>query len=347
MKRIAFFLTFLALLTAYSNAQVNLQPAATVNLTRSEVITVGQLRTEVEGMEKSAGRTFTQAERVQVLDLMINQRLVLQAAERDRIAVTDNEINQQIQQLRSSMAQQIGRQPTDAEFAQAVMSESGLDVPAFRDQLRRQMIVQKYLVSKKGDLLNSVRAPTETEITTQYNNARTDFVRPDTIRFSMIQVVYGPDAASRNRARDLANQLYREIGSNPSKFDELVLRAQAPNSGYQAGDAGYMPRNSQAVSVVGQEFLDIAFNLRQGEISRLIEGRQGFQIIKVTENHAMKSLQLDDIYQPGSNITVRQYIFNVMVNQRQQSVLAQASQELTSELRAGRTFQVFENNIRW
>ncbi|MCL2243830.1 MAG: peptidyl-prolyl cis-trans isomerase [Treponema sp.] len=347
MKRTIFFLTLLTLLSVSGFAQANLQPAATVNLIRSEVITVGQLRTEVDRMEKSAGRVLTQAERSQVLDVMINERLAIQAAERDRVTVTENEVNQQIQELRSQMAQQIGRQPTDAEFNQAIREQSALEMPAFREQLRKQLIVQKYLLSKKSELLGSVKVPTEAEISTQYNNARTEFVRPETVRFSMIQVPYGADAAARNRARDLANQLIREIGSNPSKFDEIVLRSAAPNSGYQAGDAGYLPRNSQAVSTVGQVFIDIAFSLRQGEVSRLIEGIQGFQIIKVTENHAMRNLELDDIAQLGTRITVRQYIGQTMLNQRQQAVLTQATQELTTELRAGRTFQVFDNNIRW
>jgi len=346
MKRILF--VFLGLLIAVPGfSQSGLQPAATINLIRTEAITVGQLRTEVERMEKSAGRPLTQPERLQVLDVIINERLVMQAAERDRILVTENEINQQIQQFRGSMMQQLGRQPTDAEFAQAVMNESGLDVPTFREQLRRQMIVQKYLMAKKGDLINSVKMPTDEEIAAEFALLRSELVRPDTIRFSMIQVLYGPDAAARQRARTLADSLVREINNDPSKFDEVVSRSVAPNSGYQAGDAGYLPRNQEARQVAGQAFMDVAFSLRQGQVSRLIEGQQGFQIIKVTENYPSRQLELTDIFQLGTRITVRDYIGQIMLNQRNQAILAQASQEIVMELRTGRTFQIFENNIRW
>jgi parvulin-like peptidyl-prolyl isomerase len=347
MKR-AVFVTFLCFLAAVSGfAQADLQPAAIVNLIRTEPITVRQLRSEVTRLETANGRVLTQAERLQVLDLIINERLALQAAERDRVIVTENEVNQQMQQFRNSIAQQLGRQPTDADFAQVVREQRGLDVPAFREETRKQMIVQKYLLSKKGELINSVRAPTEDEIMTEYNLLRGDLVRPETIRFSMIQVPYGSDSASRTRARDLANRLVQEIGSNPSKFDEVVARSVAPNSGYQAGDAGFLPRNQEARSVVGQDFMNVAFNLRQGEVSRLIEGGQGFQIIKVTENYSVASLQLDDIFQLGTRVTVREYIGQALLSQRQQAILAQASQELVTELRAGRSFQVFENNINW
>jgi len=347
MKRTVFFtvLCFLAAVSGFT--QADLQPAATINLIRTEPITVRQLRGEVTRLEAANGRVLTQAERLQVLDLMINERLALQGAERDRVIVTENEVNQQMQQFRNSMAQQIGRNPTDAEFAQAIREQRGLDVPAFREETRRQMIVQKYLMSKKGDLINSITAPTENEIVAEYNLLRTQLVRPQTVRFSMIQVPYGTDSASRTRARELADRLVQEIGTNPSRFDEVAARSVAPNSGYQAGDAGYLPLNPEARNVVGQNFLNVAFSLTQGQVSGLIEGLQGFQIIKVTENYAERSLQLDDIFQLGTRITVREYIRQALLSQRQQAILAQASQELVSELRAGRVFQIFENNLNW
>jgi len=346
MKRLIF--VFLGLLTAINGfSQAGLQPAATVNLIRTEPVTVGQLKVEVERMEKVSGRTLSQPERLQVLDVMINERLVMQAAERDRVLLTDNELNQQINQFRATMAQQIGRQPTDAEFAQAVMSESGLDVPTFRDQLRRQLIVQKYLMAKKGDIIQGVKIPTDDDIAAEFALRKAELVRPDTIRFNMIQVPYGADAAARARARTLADSLVREINNDPSKFDEVAARSVAPNSGFQAGDAGYLPRNTEARQYAGQAFMDTAFSLRQGQVSRLIEGQQGFQIVKITENYASKQLELTDIFQMGSRVTVRDYIGQFLLNQRQQAALVKASEELVAELRAGRSFQVFENNIKW
>jgi len=347
MKRTIFIVILGLFLAGWGFAQADLQPAAIVNLTKSEPITVKQLRTEVERMEKAAGRPMTQPERLQVLDVIINERLALQAAERDKISITEQEVNQQVQQLRGALAQQIGRQPTDAEFAQAVRNESGMELPAFRDQLRRQMIVQKYLMSKKESLITSIKQPTEEEIRAQYNLYKSQFVRPETVRFSMIQVAYGPDAASRTKAKELADRLVREIGTSPSRFDEVVARGQAANSGYQAGDGGFLPRNPEAQSVVGQEFINTAFSLKQGEVSKLIEGNPGYQIIKVTENYGMKNLELDDIFQLGMRMTVRDYIGQALLNEKQQNIIKRATEELVTELRAGRTFQVFERNLNW
>ncbi|GHT91276.1 hypothetical protein FACS1894140_1560 [Spirochaetia bacterium] len=361
MKRlmISFILCSFAAFMGF--AQTDLQPAAIVKLTKSEPITVKQLKTETEKLVRdnliqtlqrqptaaeisSAVQSLNAADKRQVLDVMINEKLAIQAAERDKITVSENEINQQLQQMRSQLAQSAGRQPTEAEFALAIKNETGLDMPAFREQMRRQALVQRYLLSKKQNVLDSVRTPTEAEILAFYNNTKASFVRPETIRFSMIQVSYSPD---RTKARELANRLAQEIGSNPGKFDEAVLKGQAPNSGYQAGDAGFLPRQTEAQQLMGAAFINTAFNLKQGEVSKLIEGVQGFQIIKVTETYEQKFLNLDDMVQPGTRVTVRKYINDGLTQQYQQEILAKATQELVTELRKGNPFQVFENNLNW
>ena len=362
MKRIISLFILGFSITAMGFAQTDLQPVAIVSLTRSEPITVRQLRTQCEvlawqNLVPQLVRIPTTAEisgfvqqlnrdqRRQILDVMINERLALQAAERDRITVTENELNQHISPLRAQLAQMLGRPATEEEFAQQVRNEFGMDLPAFRENLRRQLITRKYLMFKKEDLINSIRPPTEAEIVREFNISRSELVQPDTVRIHMIQVPYGPDTASRNRARDLTQRLSNEIGTDPARFDAVALRAQTPNSGFQANDIGYVPFNAQARMAMGQDFLDVAFNLRQGEVSRTIEGQQGFQIIKVTENHSMKHLGLDDLILDNSGMTVRQFLTQVMSAQREQEIFARAQQELVIELRAGNPFQIMENNL--
>lgn len=157
MRRIVFVVLFSSFCIAEAVAQIDLQPAAIVNLTRSTPITVRQLRTEVERMERAAGRSLNEGERREVLDAMINEQLMLQAAERDRITVSENDVNQQINQMRTQMVSVIGRQPTDAEFATAVRNQTGLEMPAFREQIRRQMIQQRFLVSRKQGVIDAIR----------------------------------------------------------------------------------------------------------------------------------------------------------------------------------------------
>jgi peptidyl-prolyl cis-trans isomerase SurA len=297
-------------------------------------------------MEQAGGRPLTATERRQVLDVMINERLAIQAAERDRVTVSEAEINAQLQEVRTSMSQAIGRQPTEQEFEIAIRNETGTDLATFRAELRKQMLIQKYLMEKKRNVFEALAAPTEQEITNTYNLTKAQFIRPDTVRVSMI-LVPAANAAEKVQAKELADRLAREIGSDAAKFDETVIKSQAPNSGYQGGDAGYLPRNIQAQQMLGADFVNTAFSLRQGEVSRPIEGPRGYQIIKVTETYTQKNLELTDLVQLGSRVTVRDYLMNTMMQEKQQAAVDTASQELITELRQGNSFQVFENALNW
>jgi parvulin-like peptidyl-prolyl isomerase len=357
MKRTIIFLTLLFLLVLPVFAQsFDLRTVAIVNLIRSEPISGRDLRNEVELVERTSGRTLTPAQRQGVLDEMINERLAIQAAERDRVTVTENEVNQHMQQLRGILQQSMGRQPTEAEFAQAIRNEFGMELPAYRERIRRQMIVQKYLMSQKESLISTIRPPTAEEIQREFNLRRAEFIRPETVEFVAIQISFGQDAASRTRARERGEQMLREIGSNISIFDRKVDEASMPNSGYQAG-AGALPRIPEAQREFGQDFINVAFNLRQGEVSRLIETPVSYVIMKVTRNLDFRTLELDDIVpthllmragvDPRVNVSVRNFLQNLLFAQNQQAVLTQASQELVTELRAGRSFQILETNLNW
>jgi len=346
------------------NTETNIQNAqkvATIQYSPSVgqyTIFQGQYKSELEQMERVAGRPLTQPEREQVLDVMINERLAVQAAELERVSVTETEINRQMQQMQQqllgTLAQRLGRPPTEAEISRA-RNESGIDTQAYKDQLRTKMTVEKYLMTKKASLFNSVKVPSEEEIRSQFTMARAQFVRPETIRFSGILVPYGPNAASRTRARELADSLVREIGTSITRFDAVVDRSQSPNSGFEAGDGGQVPMAPEARARFGDDFMNTAFSLDQGVVSKLIEGPDGYMLIKITEKLPIKPLELNDavpdyFLPPGlpRGTNVGTYIGNVMLNERQQSVLAQATEELVTELRAnGRTFEVFKQNMTW
>jgi parvulin-like peptidyl-prolyl isomerase len=348
MKRNLLLTLLVFVVTVLVSAQTDLQPVALVKLTKTEPITVKQLKAEVQKIESQTGKTLTVDERKQVLDIMINERLALQAAERDKVSVTDAEINQQLQQARSAMAQNMGRQPTDTEFENAIKQQTGMDLASYKEQMKRLATVQKYLMTKKQDIIQSVQKPTEAEIKNFYDLNKAKLVRPDTVRFSMIFIPYGNDATAKAKAKELAEKLVKDIGTNPSKFDEAVLRGQSNTAGYQAGDGGYLPKTAEAQNIVGKEFITIAFSLKQGEVSRLIENVKGYQIIKITETYSQKTLELDDIYQLGSKVTVHDYIGNYLYQQTQQAAFDRASKELVDELRAGgKSFQIFDKLIAY
>lgn len=356
MKKTLLFIIFGLFTAVCGFAQFDIKTVAIVNLTRSVPISGKDLRTQVELVERTTGRALTQTQRQEVLDALINEQLAIQAAERDKITISENEINQQLSQLRGGLAQQLGRQPTDAEFNQAVRKESGLELSAYREQMRRQMLVQKYLMAKKESQITSlIKQPTDDEILFQFNLKRGQFVRLETVEFASIQIPYGKDAAAKTKAKELADKLIREIASNPTKFDAAAERAQSPNSGYMAWEGGSVPRNDETLARFGVDFVNTAFSLKQGQVSKLIETANDYLIVKVTKNLELKILELDDVLpsyllpgiDPRTKVTVKNFLATAILTDRQQTAIKKATEDLVSELRAGRSFQQLERNLSW
>jgi parvulin-like peptidyl-prolyl isomerase len=362
MKKICISVFLSLFLVGFLAAQSDLQPAAIVRLTKSEPITVKQLRTEAEKLVRdtliqnlrrqptgaeisTAVQSLTAADKRQVLDKMINEKLIMQAAERDKIIITDNDVNQQLTQFKNQMAQSLRRQPTDAEFGQEIRNQYGIELPAFREQLKQELLFQKYLMEKKKDVFTSFKAPTEEEIINFYKLRQAQMVRPETVRISRIQVPY--TTASKTKAKEIADRLARD----PSKFDDNVekgkVQVRDPNAEFRAADAVYLPRSPEGQQLVGQDFMDTAFALKPGEISRVIEGIGAYEIIKVTASYEQKNLELGDFIQPGSTMTVREYISQGLSQQKEQAIIIKAQQELVTELRAGNPYQIMEANINF
>ncbi|GMO29407.1 MAG: peptidyl-prolyl cis-trans isomerase [Spirochaetaceae bacterium] len=357
MRRYLFiYLNFLAAALVFPQNK-ELETVATVRLTKTEAITVKQLKNEVDTLEKATGRSLNAEERREVLNSMINQRLALQAADRDHVTVSDSEVNQRINETKSQLAAQLGRAPSDSEFADAIKRQTGMDLPSFREQYRKQLVVQKYLLEKKRDLFQNTKPPTDDEIKKFYSKNSSEFVQPETVEFSVIIVPWKTDSEKAS-ARSEANKLSKEIGGNASTFDEKVLQGRVPNVSYRAAANQLLQRNSKQWP---DSFLDTVFNLEQGKVSSLIEVNtdmvKGFFIIKATGKYPQKLLGIDDVILnvppewqvqlQGRPLTVRMYIQEGLSVQKQQEVVLKAQEELIAELRKGNPFSVVEQNLNF
>jgi parvulin-like peptidyl-prolyl isomerase len=349
MKKFIIGVCFVFLSAAFLQAQNDLKTVATVTLTKTEPITVKMLKEQVLQIETAMGRALKAEERRDVLNNMINERLALQAAEKEKIVVTDSELNQQLNSLRAQMVQMLGRNPTDAEFNDAIRQQTGMGMAAYREQAKKLLTVQKYLLVKKEDVLRSIKEPTDAEITKEYDLNSSDLIQPETLEFSAIVFPISNDN-ERNRKREDANKMAREINNSPEVFDEKLQLGRAPNAGYNVTQRTVLQKNSAVQQRVGQTFMDEAFGLAQGRISKVLEiqsgDARGFYIIKVAHKYPKKFLALEDIHLVYGE-TVRTVLREAIMQKRQQEVMVQAQQELVDELRKGNPFKIFEENLNY
>jgi parvulin-like peptidyl-prolyl isomerase len=343
MKRIATcFLVFLfTAISAFAQTSID-KPAATIKLVKQEVISVRQLRTDVEKLENSVGVKLTLDQRKDVLDARINSMLFLQFCEREKISVSEAQVNAALSQLRS----QLGTAATDADLEKSLRASGVFVDPA--TFVRQRLLFETYIQTKRQDELKvALKAPTADEILKAYDLAKASLVRPDTIRISVIYVdTKGKTNAEIAKAKELINSISVSLKSNPTKFDEYVLRA-SDQAGYKAIPSMYLEKTQQSKSIFGDEFFNAAFQANVGEITPVIETPVGYRIVRVNEFLAQKQLTLSDPVPGNQNLTVQEFLAIQLASEKQQAFLNKAEADLIEALRKEATIKIYSENLNW
>ncbi len=351
MKAVSILSLCFLLVTAAAFADVIDKPVATVKLTRLEAITVKQFRQRVETLESRAQNSLTLDDRKKLLDMLIADILIKQATEKEGIAVTQQEITARIEQAKKSggLSLNLNRDLTDAEL-KSLMQQSGITWEEYTDQLQKALLQQKYVLQKKKSIFDSVGQPSETEIVDFYETNKTAFVAPDMVRFKHIFIDTRNLSSKEEvqKARDRAEEINREL-KNGAAFDDLVVKySDDKTSRYKGGDFGYLRRDDQGrKQLLGKDFFDTPFKMKDGEVSGVLQSNIGLHIIKITEKIPFRLLALDDPIPPQNTSTVRQEISVQLVMRKQSEIYQKVLTDLLGELKKKAEIKVFEENLSW
>lgn len=339
MKRFA--LAFMMIFTTFALfAQSDLQVLAVVKLNRNESITVKQLKTRVEAYQKQIGSTLSAEDRKKVLDAMIQEKLVLQAATKAGLSVTDSAAEEYFLQ---TVSQSIGRKVTEQEFEQIVKQQtnlsldeymkqqSGMSVSDYKAYLKSQMIAQQYILSQRQNELQQVAA-TDEEIRGYYELNKTSFVWNDMIKLYIVSVPAKENGKIED-ARVRADDLYNKLKNKKITTNQLTVDSRKDGADFQAGEAlvNKSQLSAQQLGVNYATLLEI-FNHDKGWISPLDERESGFMFYTITNKYGAKMLALSDVVEPDTTITVYDYIKNALGQQKRMEYLTKAAQEIAAEL---------------
>lgn len=206
MKKIALGLALFFAAAFAVFAQNDLQALAVVKLSKPETITLRHLKSRVEMYQKQSGMSsFTVDQKKDILAAIIDEKLVVQAAQKANMQITDSQVEQYFLQ---SVSQQVGQPVTEAQFAEIVKAQSGLSLDEFMKQqlgmsvadykvfLKNQLLAQQYVLSQKQNEIKNV-APTDEEIRTFYDLNKASFVWNDMVKIFLVIV---PKNAKDNEA---------------------------------------------------------------------------------------------------------------------------------------------------
>ena len=338
MKKIALALVSL-LAASIVFAQTDLQVLAVVKLTKNDSITVKLLKNRVESYEKTQnGVKLSLADREKVLEAMIQEKVVLQAATKAGISIPDSTVEQYFMQ---SISQQVGRQISEAEFEQIVQEQTkmsldeymkqmtGMSVSDYKAYLKNQLIVQQYIISQKQNELNSV-GPTDEEIRAAYELNKANYVWSDMLKMYLVIV---PKATDAEKARIKINDLYKKFKDKKLTTAQLSVDSKKENSGFQSGEV-LVNKTSQSAMQLGISYSDLLslFEKEKNFISEIAETESSFQFYTILKKYDAKMLSLSDVVQPETTVTVYDFIKSNLAQQKQMEYLSKAASDIAKEL---------------
>jgi parvulin-like peptidyl-prolyl isomerase len=351
MKRFLVLSAILAIAAVAAGAQAIDKPAATVRLTKTESVSVSQLKKAIAPFEAQAKRALTADERKLVLDKLVSTLLIGQAADRDKVVVSDAEVKVEIANTEKQLgaAGNMGRDMTEAELQQYVKS-TGSSWDDFVKSIKDNKLLINYTLAKRKGLLEGVKPVTDQDVRDFYDANKASFFADDmvNIRHIFIDTHLLTAKEDRDKAGKRADDIYKELKAGAA-FGDLVMKySDDPSSKYKGGDIGMLLRsNPQQKQFYGNDFFESVFRLKKGETSGVIQSNLGYHIVQVISRFDAKLLTLDDKVPPLNTVAVRDYIKNNLSMQRQRESVGKALDEIVADLKKQAEIKIFTDNLSW
>lgn len=320
-------------------AQSNLQPLVVVKLNGHETITLKDLKDSVETYEAQAGKKFSVAERKELLESLIDQKLIVQAAKKEGLSFSDSQIDQV---YLSNISQLVGRKVTEKEFADIIRQTKGItvdeymksqvrmNVAQYKAYLKNQLLAQQYVVAKKQAEINSVQ-PTDKEIRDFYEMNKSKLVWNDMVHMFLISVQKGSDPTA---AKTKIQKMMSDYTSGKLTINAMREAVKNPAAaGYVAGDL-MVEKTEQFAAMLGISYEQVLSIFKEplNKASSLKETEVDYQFYVLLNKYNAKMLAISDIIQPNSTMTVYEYIKQSLTNQKRSLALVKAIQDISKEL---------------
>lgn len=223
----------------------------------------------MQGMAEGTGKEV----RGRILEDLLLQKLMLNQAEMDSITVTDEQVEAELNRRIQWFIARIGSQEKmEAQFGKS-MSEIKDEVrQASKDNMLQEQVQAKIME-------NVVVTPKE--VKEFYRDIPRDSLPMIDSDYELVQIVKRPPVSIDEKlmVKDRLYQIRKRILDGESSFATMaVLYSEDPGSSRQGGELGFAGKG-----VYATEFENVAFNLRDGEISDVVETEFGFHIIQLIE----------------------------------------------------------------
>jgi peptidyl-prolyl cis-trans isomerase SurA len=265
-----------------------------IAVVNNDAITLGEiLETIALYRQENRGRALESDETLfkQFLDRLIDARLQLQEADREKITVEDAEVEEEI----AERMKRFGAR--SREELEAMVKAQGLSFDAVRRRVRDSLRVQK-LVRRKVALRVSV---TEAEIDRYLAENRDKLETGLTYHARHILIVPEVDTDAGWEAARIRADLIRSQLADGADFAELARRHSRDATARDGGDLGTLKRGELAPEIE-QRILA----LEPGQVSEPFRSPLGWHIFRLESREALEGERWQRLRQQVRDILYRQ-----------------------------------------
>lgn len=209
----------------------------------------------------------------EILDQMVNDRLLLLAARQDtNIEVTSKEVEESVKEQLNRIKSEFTEEEFKAQLKAEGLTEGELR-KKYREQTKEKMLTDRLIASKLSRVSVSTR-----EVKDFYETHKDSLPdQPEAVKLSHILLEIAPSSETLDSLKSKAERI-RDLAQEGEDFVRLASTYSDDPTGERGGDLGFFKKGDMI-----PKFEGVAFALKPGEISDVVETEFGYHIIKVEE----------------------------------------------------------------
>jgi parvulin-like peptidyl-prolyl isomerase len=217
--------------------------------------------------------------RKKALDELIRRELYYQEAVRIGIKVSKSELKDGLENIKK-------RFKSKKEYQNA-LKQAGITEDDLKKDIERNLLINKFYQQEVLD----ISKVSDNELKEYYEKNKKDFLRPEAAHIRHILIKVEPTSTDEEKAKKKkeAGDILKRARQGED-FAELAYQYSADDWRVKGGDLGLIHRGRLL-----PELEEVAFKLKPGEISDLIETTYGYHIIKMEEKLPPTQLGFDEI----------------------------------------------------
>lgn len=250
--------------------------------------------------------------RLQMLDGMISEKLLLAQSILDSVTVTDEEVTQSLDQQLDGIIRQLGSQQRVEQYYGMPLSRIKRE---FRDDMRKQLLVQRLRQTREQSIMVTRRETEEF-----YESYRDSLPQvPEEYEISNVFILPKPDSSVEQQTRRTLRSVLDSLRAGGS-FPDFAKRYSQDGTAESGGDLGWAKRGTFV-----PEFEAAVFSLPEKGISDIVKTEFGLHIIYLEERR-------------GESVHARHILLRIEKGPASDSAAVEQLRSLRARVLAGESF---------